>query len=263
MMMDKKSLLENGLLEQYMLGELNATQSEQIEQLLMSDADLKDYFNALEIDFENLGLENSVVPPPGVKSRLLAEITSTSSQTPKVVTLNKKSSSRFYLGIVASVAALLMVGSFWMYSQLNEVKEQLQIVELDNSELNNTIEDLNVKLKENNASFNTIINPDTEQYILKGNTSLPEAKVVSYVNHETKTVVINTTRLPALDADHDYQMWADVAGEMIDMGVISKDKTLMAMAYIDHAESLNITIEPAGGNDHPTVSRLVTNVYLR
>lgn len=262
-MMDKKSLLENGLLEQYMLGELNATQSEQIEQLLMSDADLKDYFNTLEIDFENLGLENSVIPPPGVKSRLLAQITSTSSQTPKVVTLNKRSSTRFYLGIVASVAALLMVGGFWMYSQLNEVKEQLQIVELDNSELNSTIEVLNVKLKENNTSFSTIVNPDTEQYILKGNALLPEAKVVSYVNHNTKSVVINTERLPALDADHDYQMWADVEGEMIDMGVISKDKTLMAMAYIEHVESLNITIEPAGGNDHPTVSRLVTNVYLR
>ena len=239
-MMDKKSLLENGLLEQYMLGELNATQSEQIEQLLMSDADLKDYFNTLEIDFENLGLENSVIPPPGVKSRLLAQIKSTSSQTPKVVTLNKRSSTRFYLGIVASVAALLMVGGFWMYSQLNEVKEQLQIVELDNSELNSTIEVLNVKLKENNTSFSTIVNPDTEQYILKGNALLPEAKVVSYVNHNTKSVVINTERLPALDADHDYQMWADVEGEMINMGVISKDKTLMAMSYIEHVKSLNI-----------------------
>ena len=86
---------------------------------------------------------------------------------------------------------------------------------------------------------------------------------MSYVNHKIKSVVINTERLPKLDPDHDYQMWADVEGEMIDMGVISKDKTLMAIAYIDHAESLNITIEPAGGNDHPTVSRLVTNVYLR
>ena len=150
-----------------------------------------------------------------------------------------------------------------MYSQLNDVKQQLQTVELNNTELNSTIEVLNVKLKENNASYNAIVNPDTEQYILKGNASLPEAKVVSYVNHQSKSVVINTERLPELDADHDYQMWADVEGEMINMGVISKDKTVMTMAYIDDAESLNITIEPAGGNDHPTVSRLVTNVYLR
>ena len=108
-----------------------------------------------------------------------------------------------------------------------------------------------------------IVNPDTEQYILKGNASIPEAKIVSYVNHKMKSVVINTEGLPELDADHDYQMWADVEGEMINMGVISKNKNLMAMTNIDHAESLNITIEPAGGNDHPTVARLVTNVYLR
>tara|TARA_R110000868_G_scaffold379114_6_gene644835 strand:- start:10 stop:186 length:177 start_codon:yes stop_codon:yes gene_type:complete len=58
-------------------------------------------------------------------------------------------------------------------------------------------------------------------------------------------------------------MWADVEGEMINMGVIGKQNQLLAMDYIDNAESLNVTIEPAGGNDHPTVSNLITNVYLR
>ena len=143
------------------------------------------------------------------------------------------------------------------------MKEELQIVKTNNTELNSTIDVLNVKLEENTMAYNAIANPDTEQYILKGNSLAPDAKVISYVNHETKTVVVNAERLPKLDADHDYQMWADVEGEMINMGVISKDKNLVTMAYIDHAESLNITIEPAGGNDHPTVERLVTNVFLR
>ena len=83
------------------------------------------------------------------------------------------------------------------------------------------------------------------------------------MNHITKSVVINTERLPNLDEDHDYQMWADVEGEMINMGVISKSNKLTDMTYIDHAESLNITIEPAGGSDHPTVERLISNVYLQ
>ena len=263
MMMDKKSLLENGLLEQYLLGELNATQCEQIEHLLASDADLKAHFDVLEKDFENIGLENAITPPALVKSQLLESIKASQTNAPKVVTLNKKSNTKFYLGIAASVAALLMVGSFWMYSQLNDVKQQLQTVETNNTELNTTIETLNTKLEENSTFYAAIVNPDTEQYILKGNASLPEAKIVSYVNHKTKSVVINTERLPELDAEHDYQMWADVEGEMINMGVISKNKNLMAMTYIEHAESLNVTIEPVGGNDHPTVSRLVTNVYLR
>ena len=263
MMMDKKSLLENGLLEQYLLGELNATQCEQIEEVLASDAELKAHFEALELNFENLGLDNSIPPPAVVKSQLLAHIKTAPTETPKVVALNPSSNTKYYLGIAASVAALLMVGSFWMYSKLNEVKQQLQTVETNNSQLNTTIETLNTELERTNTFYTGLVNPDTEQYILKGNALAPDAKVVSYVNHKSKSVVINTERLPELDDDHDYQMWADVEGEMIDMGVISKGKTLMTMAYIDHAESLNITIEPAGGNDHPTVARLVTNVYLR
>ena len=263
MMMDKKSLLENGLLEQYLLGELNANQCKQIEYLLVSDAELKVYFDQLEQDFESIGLENAITPPALVKSQLLEQVKTAGMDTTKVVAIKKNSNTKFYLGIAASVAALLMFGSFWMYSQLNEVKQQLQTVETDNTELNTTIETLSTKLEESKTLYTAIVNPDTEQYILKGNASLPEAKIVSYVNHKTKSVVINTERLPELDDDHDYQMWADVEGEMINMGVISKNKNLMAMTYIDHAESLNITIEPAGGNDHPTVARLVTNVYLR
>lgn len=263
MMIDKKSLLEQGLLEQYLLGELNAIQCEQIEDLLVSDTELKTYFDLLDKDFESIGLENAIVPPAAIKAQLLDQISASKNRTTKVIELKKSNISKPYLAIAASIAALLMVGSFWMYSQLNDMKQQLQTVETDNTELNTTIEALNTKLAETNTLYTAIVNPDTEQYILMGNASLPEAKIVSYVNHKTKSIVINTERLPDLDVDHDYQMWADVKGEMIDMGVISKNKNLMAMTYINHAESLNVTIEPLGGNDHPTVSRLVTNVYLR
>ena len=68
MMMDKKTLLENGLLEQYLLGELNANECDQIEKLLASDAQLRAQFDQLEQDFETIGLENAITPPPFVKT---------------------------------------------------------------------------------------------------------------------------------------------------------------------------------------------------
>lgn len=260
-MMDKKMILDNGLLEQYLLGELNAIESRQVEQILISDPQLKAHFDQLEKDFETLGLENAITPPETVKSQLLEQIKIAKKDT-KLIELKSKNTSKWYLGIAASIAGLLMVGSLWMYNELASAKEQLQTVESEKTKLKNTIENLNNQLEDKTKLFATIAHPDTEQYVLKGNTLMPEGKVVSYVNHSTKSVVINTERLPDLDADHDYQMWADVEGEMINMGVISKNSDLIAMTYIDNAESLNITIEPLGGNDHPTVERLVTNVYL-
>ncbi|MCA0133700.1 anti-sigma factor [Winogradskyella alexanderae] len=257
-MMDKKMILENGLLEQYVLGELDLNKRAEIEKVLASDSELKAELYAIEKDFETLGLENAIAPPVQVKSNLMQFVASTSNSN----TNDSSKKARYLLGVAASIATLLLIGSFWMYSQLNDVQQQLKTVESKNGELNNTIDQLNNNLNRNNALFATLSHPDTEQYILKGNALMPEGKLISYVNHTTKSVVINAEKLPELDADHDYQMWADVEGEMINMGVISKNEKLLAMNYIDQAESLNITIEAAGGNDHPTVSRLVTNVYL-
>ena len=260
-MMDKKTILEKGLLEQYLLGDLDTKESDQIEKLLATDSELKALYSQLEEDFERLGLENSITPPDRVKLELLSAIKE-NSYTTKVVTLETKRNKSWFLGIAASIALILFAGSVWMYMQLNDIKEELQIVENEKLELDQKVNTLNQQFSNELALFKTITHPDTEQLILNGNALMPEGKVISYVNHETKSVVVNTERLPELDDAHDYQMWADVEGEMINMGVISKGSSLMAMNYIDHAESLNITIEPLGGNDHPTVERLVTNVYL-
>jgi len=260
-MMYKKTILENGLLEQYLLGDLDTKESDQIEKLLATDSELKALYSQLEEDFERLGLENSITPPDVVKLELLSAIKESSNRT-KVVTIETKRNKSWFLGIAASIALLLFAGSVWMYMQLNDIKEELQIVENEKLELDQKVNTLNQQFSDELALFTTITHPDTEQFILNGNALMPEGKVISYVNHETKSVVVNTELLPKLDDAHDYQMWADVEGEMINMGVITKGANLMAMNYIDHAESLNITVEPLGGNDHPTVERLVTNVYL-
>lgn len=257
-MMTKKELLENGLLEQYVLGELDNKDIEVIEQLLLSDIEIKEQLDKIESDFENLGMENTINPPNHVKTQLLSKIKASNYKTVS----NSGNSNKFWLGIAASFAALFLLGTIWLYSELNTVKDDLQIVSDQNRALK---EDLNVISKDfDEASkwYAALSNPDAEQYVLTGNDLSPKAKIVSFVNHKNKSVVINTKKLPQLDADHDYQMWADVDGEMIDMGVIPKNKELIAMTYIDNAESLNITIEPAGGNDHPTVERLISNVYL-
>ena len=49
---------------------------------------------------------------------------------------------------------------------------------------------------------------------------------------------------------------------MINMGILEADQEYIPVRYIDKAESLNITIEPAGGSEHPTVEQLISNIYL-
>ena len=81
---------------------------------------------------------------------------------------------------------------------------------------------------------------------------------MAYVNHKNQLVLVNPKGLPALPSDQTYQMWSDVDGEMINMGTFPTDTELVSLKYIENAESLNITIEPAGGSDHPNVEQLVS-----
>ncbi|GAA4976945.1 anti-sigma factor [Algibacter aquimarinus] len=258
-MMDKAYIIEHGILELYLLGELTPEEQIQVERVLNVDADLKNEFDFLETNFEKMAFENAINPPKEVKEILLQKI---KKNQPKIIPLERNKTYKTFLYLASGIAACLLIGSIWMFTKLDEANTQIQIVEEQNQLLLEDIKALTSNLEYASKYLSIVNSPDTEQYILKGNALAPEAKVVSYVNHKSKSVIINTAQLPKLDAEHDYQMWADVDGVMIDMGVINKEDNLLAMNYIDDAESLNITIEPAGGNDHPTVSKLITNVYL-
>ncbi len=258
--MDKIYILEHGILEQYVLGELNLSEHQQVEVALLDYPELRERLEEIELGFENLAFENAIDVSSSVKEELFISISR--NQTNRLPLTSKKS-NRSYFAIAASIGVLLLLGSLYMYSELNSVKNDLKIVNEENMNLNNHIDELSLSLEETNKWYETINDPETEKYVLRGNDLMPDATVISYVNDSKKTVVINTKQLPELDEQHDYQMWADVDGVMINMGIIDRSKEMLAMNYINNAESLNITIEPLGGSDHPNVSQLVTNIYLK
>lgn len=251
--MDKAYILNNGILEEYLLGELALADQLLVESILESDIELRAQFETLEASFKALAFENAIKPPKEVKEKLMLSL---NTSHPKVLHLQKPNPFKNYLGIAASIAVILLGATAYLYSELNSVKSQLELANQDNSRLNGD-------LVETNRWYTAINDPDVQKYVMQGNSLSPNARVISYVNHTIKSVFVNTENLPSLDDEHDYQMWADVRGKMINMGVIKKENKMLAMNYIDDSESLNITIEPLGGSDHPNVAQLVTNVYLR
>jgi anti-sigma-K factor RskA len=258
-MMDKNAIIESGMLERYLLGELSDAESQQLEAILRKDAELRSLFQEMESDFEKMAQENAIQPSSKIKQQLMEKVMQDAT---RVIPLNENQATKQYLAIAATFALLFGVTTIWLFNQLNSTQESIEVVKAQNSELKSELELLLDNYDDVVAWYEIINEPNAIQLVLNGNDKSPNAKAISYVNHTNKTVVLNAKELPPLDADHDYQLWADVAGEMIDMGVIPKDTKMVAMQYIEKAESFNITIEPAGGNDHPTVERLISNVYL-
>ncbi|KZS38788.1 hypothetical protein AWE51_14475 [Aquimarina aggregata] len=263
-MMDRNSIKDTGILEQYLLGELSDKQMTEVENILKQDQELREYFLAMEDDFEKLAIENAIPPPIHIKKSLLTAVASTKTldDSDKVISIKTKDRRSIYMTIAASFALLFALSSGWLYNQWQTARNTIKTVQNQTVDFQNRINTLENQLNETNKWYTAINTPNTIQLILKGNKISPNSTAITYVNHTEKTVILNAKGLVKLDQNKTYQMWADVDGEMIDMGIVASNQDMIAMKYIDNAASINITIEPAGGNDHPTVERLISNVFL-
>ena len=107
--MEKKDIIENGLLEAYLLGDLGQEENALVEQALMNDSELRSVYSAMEKDMEVVARQNAITPPPIVKERLFRELELEikSSAKSKPVKVNRMSAT-VYLAVAASLAILFM-----------------------------------------------------------------------------------------------------------------------------------------------------------
>lgn len=263
--MDKKKIIEDGLLELYLLGELSREEQLAVENAIQKDGSLKEIYVGMEEDFQKMAFENAIEPSISVKTALEKALDDSESKS-FVKKLEKEGSntkrSYFPLAAAATLAVLFALGSLWMYNSWQTSENRLLEMQQQTTDLQNRLNDLEKNYQETNKKYLKISDPNTLPFLLVGNQTAPDSRAIAYINHTTKEVVLNPQGLKKLDSDKTYQMWADVDGEMINMGVVPNEGDLIALKYIDEAESLNITIEPAGGSDHATVENLVANVVL-
>lgn len=253
--MDKKKIIEEGLLESYLLGTLSREDETLIQRTINSDPEIKQQFDALENEFELIGFENAIEPPFEVKERLMSYVERSSGSQSGTLGTGK-------LLIAASMAAIFALSSFWLYLQWQNSMDNISDLEQQTVELQERLSTLEKQYESTNVRYTTISDPQMIPLYLVGNKISPNSRAVAYINHNNRTVVVNSKGLSELDAEHTYQMWADVEGEMINMGLVPTDQDYIPLRYIDKAESLNITIEPSGGSEHPTVEQLISNIYL-
>jgi len=259
--MDKNLIQEEGILVRYLAGELTREERAKVDRMLRQDAKLQQEFSKLEESFEQMAIENAVEPPSHVKGKLL-EVLAKNNASTTVVPWKKGSSRRYQIGIAASLAAVFLLSSAWLYNRWQKSETNLLQTQEQTSALQERVRNLEDRLGTTEKWYNAINQPSVVQLVLEGNQKSPSSKAIAYVNHEDKSVILNRKGLPKLAPDKTYQMWADVDHVMVNMGVIPANVDMVSLEYIENAASLNITIEPAGGNEHPTVEQLISNVLL-
>lgn len=241
--------LESDLLEQYLLGATDTAESAQVERYIAMYPEVRRTYEELQENLEAYARLHRIPAPEGLRERILRSVRREQAF--------KRRFTRY--AVAASVAAVFFLGASVFFWNQNKTLQQ------ENALVNNKIQvlesDMKQQLEDVRNQFIVLNNPQTRKFMVEGNRKARELKAIAYVNPVKKLSYINVKNLPNLPADQDYQMWAEVNGEMVNLGVLrnfeDNDK-LLALPYGEKSVSY-ITIEPRGGNTTPTVQNIVAD----
>lgn len=249
--------IEKALLEQYILGLTTEEEGRRVEQYLAQNPALAREVRESQLMMKDFAVEYAIKPPRKSRGKVLKMVKETDETTIKY---SRKSKVSWLTGIAAIFALGFGLMTFLLFQQQGNLKNQIGSLEhkINQLEKNNT--KLVSQKAQINQQFAVLKDINTSHVHLRGSSLSPKALIVVYWNEADQNAYLNVVDLPEIPADKSLQLWADVAGEMVNMGVLETNKdALLKVPYIPNAESLNITLEPKGGSKTPNVSQLYAN----
>jgi anti-sigma-K factor RskA len=254
--------LNSDLLDKYLIGETTPAETEKVEAYISKYPEVQNAYNTLQYNLEIVAKSDAVEAPNHILDAILNEL----DDAPVVNLSTRKSYKKWYkLTVAASVAAIAFAATaYQFYNQNLKLNKENQVVVEEIFDLRNDIEMNNKKLDEIMAQFKRLNDPETHKYIMQGNHRARDLKTVAYINPKEKTSMIDVVSLPQLPEEKCYQIWADLQGKMVSLGILSEaDRQLKRIPFQENASGLNITIEPKGGNATATTENTVAEINLQ
>lgn len=256
------TFLNSGLLDKYLLGNTTADETVIVESYIARHPEIENTYNTMQHNLEVVAKANAVEAPKSILNNILDEL-----DDAPVVKLNSANKHKkwYKFSIAASVAALLFAGtSYFYYNHNQKLSNENQVVVDELFDLRSDIEQNNKMLDKVMRQLLKLNNPETEKYIIKGNERAKDLKTVAYINPKEKTSMIDVVSLPELPEEQCYQIWAELQGKMVNLGILDKaDRQLRNIPYMEDALALSITIEPKGGNAIASVQNSVAQISLQ
>lgn len=262
-----KEFLNSSLLEEYVLGVIDPTHVMEVEHYINTSAEVKTAYEALQEDVERLAKKSATTPPPGLKASILAEIDksiATENKTPSNNKITNVSQPFKWLALAAGIAAIgLCLCVFNLNSKNDNLKTDLKKAQNDYATLEASCQKQEKVYAQQQRELLFLAEANTAKHVISGNQKATDLKTIAYWNTEKQTAYLRIVSLPELPKDKCFQLWADVDGKMVNLNVIpNQTGSLVSIPFKVAATSLNITMEPAGGSEHPTVSDLVGSVLI-
>lgn len=235
-----QTFINSGLIDKYILGDTSIAESMEVEHYISEYSEIENEYVRLQDNLEIIAKSNSVEAPKHVLASILKDI-----EEKPVIHMNAQKYSTPWYSIAASfVAVAFAVMAFLLYQKNMVLIEENQVVVDEIFDLRSDIAHYNSKLDKVMLQFQKLNNPETEKYVLRGNSRAKDLKTVAYINAIDKTSMIDVVSLPKLPQEQQFEMWAEFQDRMVSLGILdANDRTLRAIPYMENALGLSISIE--------------------
>ncbi len=259
---EAKEFLESGLLESYLMGTCSEKELETVEIYLAKYPEVREEYNMLQEKIERSAQELAVKAPTNLKEAIISCLEDDCDyETRSNLVKTRRYNIPTYIPWAAMVASIVFSIAIWLNN--NNLRNHNDALSVLNADLEEQFKDQDKLISDLESKLFLSGHDRTERILLTGNDLSPQFKTTAFWNDVARKAVIYINEIDKLSSDKCYQLWADVNGEMINLGVIPPKTGAIEVKFYENASSLNVTIEPNGGSDHPNVENIVSSQPLK
>jgi anti-sigma-K factor RskA len=258
-----KEFIDSGLLELYVLGTLSEEERAEVVRMCSEFPEVKAELAAIEASMEAIDQSLAVAPSAAVKSGLFEKLESATPKQGKQVTMNatgnRPSGSSWMLAASVTIAIISLATAVFYFQKYNDLSGDYEALVAQNAQMAQDLNQVKNSLTENESLLALATDESTQRIALNATQEGSNLQVFVYWNTTSQEVYLDLGNLSMPGSQEDYQLWAIVGGQPVDMGVINFNDpaSLQKMNAIQGAVAFAITLEPKGGKPAPTLENMV------
>jgi hypothetical protein len=220
----------------YALDALNEQEAAEFREHLRGCQACRDEVRELRSAAARMGAAEAATPPPALRTRVLEAAARTPQQPPSgvsaaAVAMRRSTKRRRRTWLAAAAAAVILVGggAVGVGALLGDDEPQQQQLASAPAEVFEADDARTASVSTaNGGTLRVAVSPGANE------------------------MAVDTRDLPALDAEHAYQLWTIHDDSATNAGVLEPGATGAAMALPAGQTQVAVTIEPSGGSEQPT-----------
>lgn len=255
--METTDYIESGILELYVYGLLSESENIEVAKMAANHREIRDEIISIERAIISLSAGFAPFLSPENFERLRERL-----ELKHAIVMQRKPHRNVSSYFAWAAVLLLLLGVGYLFTQLNESYEEIQVVNNDKEKIQKNLEQIQADKLQTETALAVVRDTSNVIVRLAGQAVAPTAGATVYWNKETLAVHVDASALPAPTQGMVYQVWALKLNPLTptSIGLIENltadNRKFYTMSSATEPQAFGITLEPAGGSASPTLKQL-------